>query len=433
MKRAKYQRTAVYTDRCLRSRTSSCHISRLPNEMITLIFSYLDVLELRASVAPVCKRWYELAHSPVLLRKLRFEGSRVATDTAKHLLEKAPLLRELTLVKRGDVDELLSQLCKTNRRVETLTIKQYSQESDSCRWLLLRAPLLNRLLRCCPCIRHLDLSEFNIRSGKFFHDLGRLLPNLTSLQLSHGRFLTPANVRDVAVHCSRLERLWLSGVNHCDNRDAWKDTYTTLFTLHWSTLTHLKFDAHKLTDYEFKGLSKCVNLRKLHLLNAKHLDKQGLQAIGSLCRLLSLRLHNVRHLCCVSLAELFRKGNMRGLVDLSLAGCTCVDDACAEVIARNCRQLHSLSLALVDDMTDSGVIAILRSCDNLYNLDLYHMRSLNGAAFASIALFARKLRFLVLEHPCDRSKEERIGTLPSSVQVHRSPSADNTNICAGCC
>ncbi|XP_069677493.1 F-box/LRR-repeat protein 2-like [Periplaneta americana] len=330
----------------------------------------------------------------------------------------------------SDVDELVRQLCWTNHEVESVTIKRCSRGFDSRQWLLLRAPVLNRLLHCCPLIRHLELSEVNIRSGKFFRNLGHL-QCLKSLQLSYGHFLMPSYVRDVATQCTHLTRLWLSGENCSGSSDAWQNAYTMLFSHRCNTLTHLKFDASKLTDSDFKGLAQCVNLHMLHLHKATHLDEQGLQAIGSLRCLLSLRLHNVRHLCFDSLVDLFRTDNLRGLVDLSLADCSCVNDMCAEAIAKHCRHLHTLSLALVNGVTDNGVETIVRRCDALHYLDLYCMRSLTGVAFAAIALHARELSFLVLEQPCDRKKEERVGELNATVKVHRTPvwRTGGTHIC----
>jgi hypothetical protein len=75
-------------------------ITRLPNELLTMIFSYLNVRELSLAVAPVCKRWYLIAHSPVLWRKLCFSGDGLSTENAKYLLTKSPLLSELIISNR---------------------------------------------------------------------------------------------------------------------------------------------------------------------------------------------------------------------------------------------------------------------------------------------------------------------------------------------
>jgi hypothetical protein len=75
-------------------------IARLPNEVLTMIFSYLTVRELSMSVAPVCRQWYIIAHSPVLWRKLCFTGDGISTENAKCLLTKSPLLSELIISNR---------------------------------------------------------------------------------------------------------------------------------------------------------------------------------------------------------------------------------------------------------------------------------------------------------------------------------------------
>lgn len=75
-------------------------ITRLPNELLTMIFSYLNVRELSLAVAPVCKQWYLIAHSPVLWRKLCFTGAGLSTENAKCLLTKSPLLSELIVSNR---------------------------------------------------------------------------------------------------------------------------------------------------------------------------------------------------------------------------------------------------------------------------------------------------------------------------------------------
>ena len=70
---------------------SAPSIMMLPNEVLTMIFSYLNVRELSTSVAPVCKHWHLIAHSPILWRKISFDGERVSTECVKSLLTKSHL------------------------------------------------------------------------------------------------------------------------------------------------------------------------------------------------------------------------------------------------------------------------------------------------------------------------------------------------------
>jgi hypothetical protein len=75
-------------------------ITMFPTEILMKIFSYLTVHELSTSVAPVCKQWHGIAHSPVLWRKLCFNGGRVSTESAIRLLKKSPHLSELVISNR---------------------------------------------------------------------------------------------------------------------------------------------------------------------------------------------------------------------------------------------------------------------------------------------------------------------------------------------
>ena len=95
------QQTSKYTTHSINYRCmSEPSIMMLPNEVLTMIFSYLNVRELSTSVAPVCKHWHLIAHSPILWRKLSFDGDRVSTEFAKSLLTKSTHLSELIISNR---------------------------------------------------------------------------------------------------------------------------------------------------------------------------------------------------------------------------------------------------------------------------------------------------------------------------------------------
>jgi hypothetical protein len=109
-------------------------------------------------------------------------------------------------------------------------------------------------------------------------------------------------------------------------------------------------------------------------------------------------------------------------VNLSLAGCTCIDDECASFIALLCPQIHVLSLAFVEGITDKGIEIILKHCSSLHYLDVYCMKNITGSSFTCIPHYAHKLNFLVIEDFCVIEKEENLNALlkfNSSVRVHR--------------
>ena len=158
---------------------------------------------------------------------------------------------------RDDVEQLLSHLCKTsNIHVESVAVTQCSKSKVEKlqEWGLLHASCLNRLIKCCPKIWNLKLTDLHIRSDKFYDNLGILLPNLTCLHLSHSHFLTPKQIKNIAIKCCNLAELWLSGEICCGSYEDWEDAYCTLFQQRCRTLTHLHFDACSLRDEAFQVL-----------------------------------------------------------------------------------------------------------------------------------------------------------------------------------
>ena len=163
-------------------------------------------------------------------------------------------------------------------------------------------------------------------------------------------------------------------------------------------------------------------MKFLHLNKAVELYSVGLKAVGALPNLISLQLHKIKHLCSTQFLHAFQNGNLANLVNLSLAGCKCVNDECASIIALQCPQIHVLSLALVEGITDKGIEIILQHCSSLHYLDIYDMKNITGSSFTCIPQYAHKLNFLVIEDFCDIEKEENLNALlkfNSKVQVHR--------------
>jgi hypothetical protein len=147
-----------------------------------------------------------------------------------------------------------------------------------------------------------------------------------------------------------------------------------------------------------------------------------MNAVGTLPNLLSLRLHKAKHLCSTTLLPLLQNGKLKTLVNLSLAGCTCVNDECAVTIALNCSQLHLLSLALVEGITDRGIETILKHCSSLHYLDIYCMKNVTGSSFSCITQYAHELNYLVVEERCGDEKEVYLNALlavTSNVRVYR--------------
>lgn len=87
--------------RTTRLRRSSIEI--LPNELIYIIFSHLDVQTLFYVVRLVCKKWYHMAMSPILWKRIRVTND-VPTNILTKWIESSGLLRELSMENRNDAN-----------------------------------------------------------------------------------------------------------------------------------------------------------------------------------------------------------------------------------------------------------------------------------------------------------------------------------------
>ena len=132
--------------------------------------------------------------------------------------------------------------------------------------------------------------------------------------------------------------------------------------------------------------------------------------VGALPNLISLQLHEMKHLCATQFLHAFQNGNSANLLNLSLVGCTCNDEY-ASIVALLCPQIRVLSLALVEGITDKGIEIILQRSSSLHYLDIYDMKNITGSSFTCIPQYAHKLNFLVIEDFCDTEKEENLNSL----------------------
>lgn len=85
-------------------------ISRLPDELLLCIFSYLSGVELQGSAMGVCRRWARVAVTPCLWHTVR-AGPEVSTGTLLRWLDTAGRrLRSLKIKRRNDADEVLRKV-----------------------------------------------------------------------------------------------------------------------------------------------------------------------------------------------------------------------------------------------------------------------------------------------------------------------------------
>ncbi|KAJ1520581.1 hypothetical protein ONE63_003693 [Megalurothrips usitatus] len=114
-----------HTSDTTESGENTAYINRLPNEVLLLIFQYLDPYTLANDASHVCKRWHQLAwdESPWRTMHLQLDGPE-----AKEVLLKAPALRRLSVHSYGGYEPLLK--CTTRIFELVITYRRLFDEPE---------------------------------------------------------------------------------------------------------------------------------------------------------------------------------------------------------------------------------------------------------------------------------------------------------------
>lgn len=140
------------------------HTTTLPDEILVYIFSFQTLEQLYRSTRCVCKRWYVLASSPLLWKRISVENE-VPSDTLCGWIERSPLLKELTLKGRSDIDLVTEKLSKFCRKLESLKIENSKGKKKSS---FIQSKHLCNLLTKCKFLNTIHFSGVKIQSCRFF-------------------------------------------------------------------------------------------------------------------------------------------------------------------------------------------------------------------------------------------------------------------------
>lgn len=138
--------------------------SRLPEEILIYIFSFLPHEDLYRSVRYVNKKWHALTYCPLLWRKITAKGE-IPTEALCKWIEHSPQLTELNLQERSDVNLITEKVSKCCRKLESLKIENSKGTKKS---NLMKSKNLCNLLAKCKYLQHIHFSGVKLRSYKFF-------------------------------------------------------------------------------------------------------------------------------------------------------------------------------------------------------------------------------------------------------------------------
>lgn len=164
------------------------YISRLPNEMLIHIFSFLSVKDLTI-VRRVCRRWFVVTACPTLWKYI-YADNNVPSDIICQWLRRSPLLKKLTLRYLVDVNNelevntIISHVSRYNKKIESIDIGR-SRDMISNIWhcnkktqpinmyyawnrQMIKSKPLCLLMKNCKLLRFIRFNGIKIKSYNFF-------------------------------------------------------------------------------------------------------------------------------------------------------------------------------------------------------------------------------------------------------------------------
>ncbi|XP_078320617.1 F-box/LRR-repeat protein 4-like [Crassostrea virginica] len=316
---------------------STISIEELPEEVIQLILSYLDIPSLcRASVAS--KFFYQHCYDSLQYKEL---------DLQPHWTE----------VNNFALDSLLSR---------------------------------------CHYLQHLNISwcggnQNSISPLTFTRFLQQCGRDLQTLYMSSCKFVNGDVIMAVAEHCPKLKEL---DIGSCQSLDAQSVSHLSkIRTLERLNLYRLLVEKGSL----IKVLSVSPNLRHLNL-GSSRIPESGLdsvmEVIGSNCkRLISLDLWRCR-LTEEGLNDI--ADNCSELQELDVGWCPNLRSGtgCFTDLVKKCPNIKKLYLTANRTICNEDLIAISKHCPNLEQLDILGTSNVHRESVYSVLTSCRKLIFL---------------------------------------
>ncbi|XP_046386504.1 dynein regulatory complex subunit 6-like [Ischnura elegans] len=428
--------------------------TKLPEEIVIMIFSHLSVKELNLCIAPVCRKWFLFSRHPSLWRELKFEGDTIPSLEVIRLLRQAPQLRCLEISHRADVKVILEEVSQSNRHLERISIRQnfnpissrlspyavnFSTNPSDFNWKSVESIFLDnslfylpcdtennsyipssvllKVLRACRRLSTITLIGIELRSRIFFETLERL-PKLKSIDLTVGNrqgafeWVVSLLKSHVGVG-SRSHPLYFHAIYNWYNGEYNGHTPTHYHLSHsprilsfiTTSMVVLDIDAIAMMEDHFEELIKCSSLQALHLYNAVNITSTNLiKMLTQLPQLVSLRVNQAYRLrSAVLISTFYNTYNSKGweisntkLKHLSLVECPAIDDASIHAIASRHPQLEHLSLAQCHQLTDEGLRCVLCFCHRLRSMNLWDCSRFVGRSLMYVPTNAPHLELLMV-------------------------------------
>lgn len=306
---------------------------RLPDNIMLLIFSYLDVKSLCAG-SKVCRRWYHIGKDRSLWKRVD--------------LRPWPLtLRTLWKVVRNRFSESVVELqikgfIGTTKKNENISLS-----------------LLEEIKTKCPNLLNLTLCYCDMRNV----DARCLPPSLKFLSLHHS--IIPPGWFDSLNNISILR--------NCEKLNL---TYCT-----------------RLSDADLRSITKLTTLKELNVSNCYRLTDNAIHLIATrLTNLINLDISNCTSVSDVGLHHIGR--NLSKLHTLGLASCKAITDTGIGALVHNMDDLEYLNISNCPEISDIGLAVISQNCKKLTLLDIIHNPIVSKAGLNNVKLLLPNCRIV---------------------------------------
>nr|XP_006815289.1 PREDICTED: uncharacterized protein LOC102804699 [Saccoglossus kowalevskii] len=327
----------------------------LPVEIMMKILSYLTPKELLLYVAPISKKWYSLAHEPILWQHLSISTlETIDSYDLCQIIRGAPLLKSLSLRARDELNiteiRMLTIYCNYLQNINLGFCDNVNEKIIE---------TLGQNCKNLECVNVEGCERISDRCIKYF----TALPKLRTLNLSHCIKITDKGVILLAEQCERLQELNIDGIPWITD-----DAVKILATNRRDILKAVYLDGAEMTDKSLKYVSDCKHLRVLSVSFAEQLTDVSLKYVKKLTNLHHLRLKRGVEYSDYALVDTFSCANLHQLTYLNLTECSELSDKALQYIALG--EMETLDLLGLDKILGMCLVHIPKCMPRLAFLDL---------------------------------------------------------------
>jgi F-box and leucine-rich repeat protein GRR1 len=363
-------------------------ISKIPPEVLLLVFSLVSHKPDLVPLLTVCKRWGDLIVELLWYRPSLMNGhaKRGIDEVMKKNRNETywdyrTYIRRLNLSFIFDkVDDDFLYLFEGCPNLERLTLVNCSKVTP--------APIIN-ILQGCIKLQSIDMTGLKNIDDSIFNALADNCPRLQGIYAPGCPNISNEVILKITDRCSLLKRVKITDNEHI-NDDA-------LIALTTKCKSLIEVDVHNcpnLTDASLETVFlNLTQLRELRISQNHNISDNVLRNLNENTVLERLRILDLSASARITdrLVEKITLAAPR-LRNVVLSKCTNLTDSSLRALATLGKNLHYIHLGHCSNVTDFGVTTLVRSCHRLQYIDLACCTQLTNISLIELASLPRLKR-----------------------------------------